>query len=62
MEDLDELVRKLLTKVREIKIDIITQNTELLTTHLETAINLTDEIYAELYTLKLKLEKQNQLS
>ncbi len=62
MEDLDELVRKLLTKVREIKIDIITQNTELLTTDLETAINLTDEIYAELYTLKLKLEKGNQLS
>jgi hypothetical protein len=59
VEDLDTLTRKLLTTVREIKIDILT-NSET-KEDIEKALHLTDQIYAELYTLKLKIEKQEVL-
>jgi thiamine pyrophosphokinase len=60
MEDLDALTRKLLTKIREIKIDIWT-NSDKTKEDVEKALNITDQIYAELYTLKLKIEKQEVL-
>jgi thiamine pyrophosphokinase len=60
MEDLDSLTRKLLTKVREIKIDLIV-NKDRAKEDIETAISLADEIYAELYTLKIRLQKQEVL-
>jgi wyosine [tRNA(Phe)-imidazoG37] synthetase (radical SAM superfamily) len=60
MEDLDTLSRKLLTKVREIKIDLIT-NSNNTKEDVEKALNITDQIYAELYALKIRLEKQEVL-
>ncbi|WP_009991952.1 hypothetical protein [Saccharolobus solfataricus] len=60
MEDLDTLTRKLLTKVREIRIDIMT-NSDKTKEDVEKALHLTDQIYAELYTLKLRIEKQHSL-
>lgn len=60
MEDLDTLTRKLLTKVREIKIDLITNDGKA-KEDVEKALNITDQIYAELYSLKLKIEKQEVL-
>jgi hypothetical protein len=59
VEDLDTLTRKLLTTVREIKIDILT-NSET-KEDIEKALHLTHQIYAELYSLKLKIEKQEVL-
>ena len=56
VEDLDTLTRKLLTKVREIKLDIWT-NSDKTKEDVEKALRLTDKIYAELYSLKLKIEK-----
>ncbi len=61
MEDLDSLTRKLLTKVREIKIDLIVNNKDRAKEDIETAISLADEIYAELYALKIRLQKQEVL-
>ncbi|ACP34320.1 hypothetical protein LS215_0165 [Sulfolobus islandicus L.S.2.15] len=61
MEDLDSLTRKLLTKVREIKIDMLT-NSDKTKEDVDKALNLTDQIYAELYSLKLKIEKQGVLT
>jgi thiamine pyrophosphokinase len=61
MENLDSLTRKLLTAVREIKIDLIVNNKDRAKEDIETAISLADEIYAELYTLKLRIEKQEVL-
>ena len=60
MEDLDTLTRKLLSKIREIKIDIVT-NSDKTKEDIEKALHLTDQIYAELYSLKLKIEKQEVL-
>jgi len=60
MEDLDSLSRKLLSKVREIKIDLITNDGKA-KEDIEKALYLTDQIYAELYSLKLKIEKQEVL-
>ncbi len=60
VEDLDSLTRKLLTKVREIKIDIWT-NSDKTKEDVEKALNITDQIYAELYALKIRLEKQEVL-
>ena len=60
MEDLDALTRKLLTTVREIKVDLIT-NEGKAKEDIEKALHLTDQIYAELYSLKLKIEKQEVL-
>jgi len=60
MEDLDTLTRKLLTKVREIKIDLITNDGKA-KEDVEKALNITDQIYAELYNLKLRIEKQEVL-
>ncbi len=59
-EDLDSLSRKLLSKVREIKIDLI-MNDGKAKEDIEKALHLTDQIYAELYSLKLKIEKQEVL-
>ena len=59
-EDLDTLTRKLLTKVREIKIDLITNDGKA-KEDVEKALNITDQIYAELYTLKLRIERQEVL-
>ncbi len=60
MEDLDALTRKLLTKIREIKIDIWT-NSDKTKEDIEKALSITNEINAELYSLKLKIEKQEVL-
>jgi thiamine pyrophosphokinase len=60
MEDLDTLTRKLLSKIREIKIDIWT-NSDKTKEDVEKALNITDQIYAELYNLKLRIEKQEVL-
>ncbi len=60
MEDLDALTRKLLTKIREIKIDIWT-NSDKTKEDIEKALSITNEINAELYTLKLRIEKQEVL-
>jgi len=60
MEDLDTLTRKLLTKVREIKIDLITDDGKA-KEDVEKALSITDQIYAQLYSLKLKIEKQEVL-
>ncbi len=60
MEDLDALTRKLLTKIREIKIDIWT-NSDKTKEDVEKALNITDQIYAELYALKIRLQKQEVL-
>jgi thiamine pyrophosphokinase len=60
MEDLDSLTRKLLTKVREIKIDIWT-NSDKTKEDIEKALSITNEINAELYALKIRLEKQEVL-
>ncbi len=60
LEDLDELVRELLTKIRELKLDLLLGNNKL-EEDLHKALELTDEIYAMLYTIKLKLQKQKTL-
>ena len=60
-EDLDSLSRKLLTKVKEIKIDML-MNSDKTKEDIEKALHLTDQIYAELYTLKLRIEKQAELT
>ncbi|ACP46029.1 hypothetical protein YG5714_1773 [Sulfolobus islandicus Y.G.57.14] len=60
MEDLDTLTRKLLSKVREIKIDMLANDGKA-KEDIEKALHLTDQIYAELYSLKLKIEKQEVL-
>ena len=60
VEDLDSLTRKLLTKVREIKIDIWT-NSDKTKEDVEKALSITDQIYAQLYSLKLKIERQEVL-
>ncbi len=60
VEDLDTLTRKLLSKIREIKIDIWT-NSNKTKEDVEKALNITDQIYAELYTLKLRIERQEVL-
>jgi thiamine pyrophosphokinase len=60
MEDLDTLTRRLLTKVREIKIDLITNDGKA-KEDVEKALNITDQIYAELYNLKLRIERQEVL-
>jgi thiamine pyrophosphokinase len=60
VEDLDALTRKLLSKIREIKIDIWT-NSDKTKEDIEKALSFTDQIYAELYTLKLRIEKQEVL-
>ncbi len=60
VEDLDALTRKLLTKIREIKIDIWT-NSDKTKEDVEKALNITDQIYAELYALKIRLQKQEVL-
>ncbi len=60
VEDLDTLTRKLLSKIREIKIDIWT-NSDKTKEDVEKALNITDQIYAELYALKIRLEKQEVL-
>jgi len=60
VEDLDTLTRKLLSKIREIKIDIWT-NSDKAKEDIEKALSFTDQIYAELYTLKLRIEKQEVL-
>jgi thiamine pyrophosphokinase len=59
-EDLDTLTRKLLTAVREIKIDIVT-NSDRTKEDIDKALNITDRIFAELYSLKLKIERQEVL-
>jgi len=59
VEDLDTLTRKLLSKIREIKVDLITGGKT--KEDVEKALNITDQIYAELYSLKLKIEKQEVL-
>ena len=61
VEDLDTLTRKLLSKIREIKIDLILGNKDIAKEDIETAISFTDQIYVELYTLKLRIEKQEVL-
>jgi thiamine pyrophosphokinase len=60
MEDLDTLTRRLLTKVREIKVDLITNDGKA-KEDIEKALQLTDQIFAELYSLKLKIERQEVL-
>ncbi len=60
VEDLDTLTRKLLSKIREIKIDIWT-NSDKTKEDVEKALSITDQIYAELYTLKLRIEGQEVL-
>jgi len=60
VEDLDALTRKLLSKIREIKIDIWT-NSDKTKEDIEKALSFTDQIYAELYNLKLRIEKQEVL-
>jgi hypothetical protein len=61
MEDLDALTRKLLSKIREIKIDLILGNKDIAKEDIETAISLADQIYIQLYTLKIRLQKQEVL-
>ncbi len=60
VEDLDTLTRKLLSKIREIKIDIWT-NSDKTKEDVEKALSITNEINAELYALKIRLEKQEVL-
>ncbi len=60
MEDLDSLTRKLLSRVREIKVDLTT-NDDKAKEDIEKALNITDQIFAELYSLKLKIERQEVL-
>jgi thiamine pyrophosphokinase len=60
MEDLDALTRKLLTKIREIKVDLII-NSDKTKEDIEKALSITDQIYAELYNLKLRIERQEVL-
>ncbi len=61
VEDLDTLTRKLLSKIREIKIDLILGNKDIAKEDIETAISLADQIYIQLYTLKIRLQKQEVL-
>jgi hypothetical protein len=61
VEDLDTLTRNLLTKIREIKIDLILGNKDIAKEDIETAISLANQIYVGLYSLKLKIEKQEVL-
>jgi thiamine pyrophosphokinase len=60
MEDLDSLTRKLLTKVREIKVDLITDDDKV-KEDIEKAMTIADRIYTELYALKLRIERQEVL-
>jgi len=56
-EELDELARELVSKIRELKIDLLLNNNKA-QEDLHKALELTDEIYAMLYTIKLKLQKK----